>query len=104
MNYLFNPLPHSGIDNIIKAKDEYYYTSDNKRYIDLESGIWCASIGHHHSKINEIINDQLNSLSHISKRVLPSHVDDIAKQLLNIAKMQGKVMFLILEVKQLSFQ
>ncbi len=94
MNYLFNPLPHSGINNIIKAKNEYYYTSDNKRYIDLESGIWCASIGHNHNSINKIIHDQLNSLSHISKRVLPSDIDKIAEKLLNLADMQGKTMFL----------
>ena len=94
MHYLFNPLPHSGINNIIKAKDEFYYTSDGKKYIDLESGIWCASIGHNHNSINKIIHDQLNGLSHISKRVLPSNIDRIAEKLLHLAEMQGKVMFL----------
>jgi len=94
MESLCNPVLHSGIENIVKAKDEYYYTSDGRTFIDLESGIWCASLGHGHDKINHIIKKQLDSLSHISKRVLPSYINLIAEKLLKIAEIDGKVMFL----------
>ena len=33
MESLCNPVLHSGIENIVKAKDEYYYTSDGKTFI-----------------------------------------------------------------------
>ncbi|PLX22535.1 MAG: hypothetical protein C0597_02335, partial [Marinilabiliales bacterium] len=94
MNYLYNPLPHSGIRNIVKAKDEYYYTSDDKKYIDLESGIWCASLGHNHDKINKIIIEHINTLSHIIKRGLPTNLDSVAKKIVGLANIKGKVIFL----------
>lgn len=94
MEFIFNPVLHSGINNIVKAKGEYYYTSDNKVFIDLESGIWCASLGHHHEKINQVIKNQLDSISHISKRALPFEIDDIAQKLLKTCDIDGKIIFL----------
>lgn len=94
MEFLFNPVPHSGINNIVNAKGEYYYDSEGEKYIDLESGIWCTSLGHHHFRVNQVIKNQIGYLSHISKRVLPNDIDLIAKKLLNVAEFDGKVIFL----------
>ena len=92
--YLYNPVLHSGITNIVKSNDSYYYGADGKQYIDLESGIWCASVGHNHPVINQIIKNQLDKLSHISKRVLPSDMDNIAQKILMLAGINGKIIFL----------
>lgn len=94
MESVFNPVPQAGINNIVEAKGMYYYTDDGKKYIDLESGIWCASLGHQHPNVTQVIKKQLDTLIHISKRVLPTSINSVASKLLKISEINGKVMFL----------
>ena len=42
--------------DIVRAQDCYLYDSEGKRYIDLESGVWCTALGHNNERINEVIN------------------------------------------------
>lgn len=94
MKALFNPVPQVGITDIAKAEGSYYYDAKGNKYIDLESGIWCASVGHNHPKVNECIHNQINKISHISKRILPEYMDAIASKLIKLSGINGKVMFL----------
>jgi hypothetical protein len=43
------------LDDIERAEGCYLYDSDGKRYVDLESGVWCTSIGHRHPRILKVI-------------------------------------------------
>ena len=52
------------IPNIVKSKGLYLYDEQGKGYMDLESGVWCTSIGHNNAKINGIIKIQIDSLMH----------------------------------------
>jgi acetylornithine aminotransferase len=33
------------LTDIVRAENCYLYDSQGKRYVDLESGVWCTSIG-----------------------------------------------------------
>lgn len=43
---------------IEKSSGCYQYDSDGKEYIDFESGVWCANLGHSHPGIVSVINEQ----------------------------------------------
>lgn len=35
-----------------------------KQYLDLESGVWCLSLGHSHNRLNQVIKDQVDAIMH----------------------------------------
>ena len=49
---------------IVKSDDCYLYDSDGKRYIDFESGVWCANIGHSNSRIVDLLGAQARRVMH----------------------------------------
>lgn len=49
---------------IIKSKDCYLFDSEGKKYIDFESGVWCANIGHSNKQIIKRINEQIEESIH----------------------------------------
>ncbi|MFB6341968.1 aspartate aminotransferase family protein [Saccharicrinis sp. FJH62] len=49
---------------IVKSKDCYLFDSDGKKYIDFESGVWCANIGHSNTQVIKRINTQIKESIH----------------------------------------
>src|SRR3989339_1648562 len=49
---------------IVRSKDCYVYDSENREYIDFESGDWAANLGHSNSHINSVIKTQIDKLIH----------------------------------------
>lgn len=83
------------IPNIVNSKGVYLFDENGKRYMDLESGVWCTALGHNNSRINGVIKKQVDSLMHAgfcySNRVL----DEAAKSILSITNLdRGKCVFL----------
>ena len=61
MSKVFNSTNHSlEIPDIVRSEGLYVYDGNGKRYMDLESGVWCTSLGHGNSRINEVIRRQLD--------------------------------------------
>ncbi|MEM7550573.1 MAG: aspartate aminotransferase family protein [Bacteroidota bacterium] len=50
---------------IDRAQGVYMYGTDNKRYIDLISGIGVSNVGHRHPKVIEAIQKQLEKYLHL---------------------------------------
>ncbi|MFN2128065.1 MAG: aminotransferase class III-fold pyridoxal phosphate-dependent enzyme [Anaerolineales bacterium] len=83
------------IPNIVKSKDLYLYDDQGKGYMDLESGVWCTSIGHNNAYINRIIKSQLESLMHAGFCYSNKILEKSAKSILNVAGFNnGKSVFL----------
>jgi acetylornithine/N-succinyldiaminopimelate aminotransferase len=82
------------IGTIIRAKDQYYFDVHGKRYIDLESGIWCTSLGHSHDTITDIMKVQLDTHIHSGTMLIPDYIDNIAAKILKKTHIEGKVLFL----------
>ena len=49
---------------LVKSKDCYQYDSEGKEYIDFESGVWCANIGHSNPGILKLIESQIKESIH----------------------------------------
>ena len=67
---------------IVKSKDCYLYDSDNKQYIDFESGDWAANLGHSNSRISDIIKNQADLLIHDGLRFRNRQSEDLSNRLL----------------------
>lgn len=83
------------IPNIIKSKGLYIYDEQGKSYMDLESGVWCTSLGHNNTEINGIIKNQIDSLMHAGFCYSNEILEKSAKLILNLAGFKnGKSVFL----------
>jgi len=83
------------LPNIIKSDAAYLVDDAGKRYLDLESGVWCAALGHNNSAINSAIEKQVQIISHVGFCYSNDIVDDAAASILSIAGLRGgKCVFL----------
>ncbi len=83
------------IPNIVKSEGLYLYDEQGKGYMDLESGVWCTSIGHNNAEINRIIKSQIDSLMHAGFCYSNEILEKSAKSILEIADFNnGKGVFL----------
>jgi acetylornithine/N-succinyldiaminopimelate aminotransferase len=83
------------IPNIVKSEGPYLYDKKGKRYMDLESGVWCTSIGHNNEEINGIIKNQIDSLMHAGFCYSNEILEKSAESILKVAGFNnGKSVFL----------
>ncbi|MCP4177673.1 MAG: aspartate aminotransferase family protein [bacterium] len=83
------------LPNIQKAKGCYIYDSDGKKYLDLESGIWCTSLGHSHSKVNNTIKEQIDIITHSGYCYSHKTVQDASEKILKLIGLyEGKCVYL----------
>ena len=82
-------------DNIVKAENCYLYDSRGKKYLDLESGVWCISVGHGHKRLLRIIAEQSVRIMHTGFQYSSNIVEQSAEEILNLFDYQGgKCVFL----------
>jgi len=83
------------IQNIVKSEGLYLYDEQGKGYMDLESGVWCTSLGHNNAEINRIIKNQIDSLMHAGFCYSNEILEESAKSVLKVAGFDsGKGVFL----------
>lgn len=81
--------------DIIRGENYYLYDSNDKRYADFESGIWCVAVGHQNSRVNEKIIDQIGKVMHLGYRFTNHLAEDAAIILLDVvSEKDGKCVFL----------
>ena len=81
--------------NIVSADDCFVISESGKKYVDFESGVWAASVGHNNKRVNSAIVKQLNSVSHTGYRYTSKIVDEAAEKVLNLLGFtDGKCVFL----------
>ncbi|KJS73537.1 MAG: hypothetical protein JL56_10535 [Desulfotomaculum sp. BICA1-6] len=83
------------IEDIVRAQGSYLYDSDDRRYIDFESGVWCTPLGHSHPVINQTVKAQLDRISHTGYCYAHPATKEAAKEILNVTGLPGgKCVFL----------
>jgi len=83
------------IRNILDSNGVYLFDAQGKRYMDLESGIWCTSLGHKNVRINNVIKKQLDSIMHAGFCYSSEIVDNAAKSILSVSGLEnGRCVFL----------
>jgi len=74
---------------IVKSENCYVYDSDNKRYIDFESGDWSSNLGHSNPIINERIKQQVDKLIHDGLRFRNNESEQLSIKLLDKLGLAG---------------
>lgn len=83
------------LKDINKAEGCYLYNTIGQKYIDLESGVWCLSLGHSHPRVNKALENQIHNISHTGFCYSSTIVEETAKEILNVTGlMDGKCVFL----------
>lgn len=96
MEHIYSCTGHElKIPNVIKSEGLYLYDEKGNRYMDLESGVWCTSLGHNNAEINSVIRNQLDILMHAGFCYSNEIVEKSAESILNVAGFDnGKTVFL----------
>ena len=96
MKNVYNCTGHElKIPNIVDSQGVYLFDENRKRYMDLESGVWCTALGHKNERINGIIKKQIDSIMHIGFCYSNEIVDEAANSILSITNFEeGKCVFL----------
>ena len=83
------------IPNIVDSQGVYLFDDKGKCYMDLESGVWCISIGHKNEQINKAITKQVGSLMHAGFCYSSQILEESSKSILDITNIiHGKCVFL----------
>lgn len=81
--------------NIVQAENCTLFDADGNKYLDLESGVWCTSVGHCHPRITKIISDQSGKMIHTGYCYLNPIIESTARKILKITGIEaGKCVFL----------
>jgi acetylornithine/N-succinyldiaminopimelate aminotransferase len=83
------------LPDIVNGEACYLYDSQGRKYLDLESGIWCLPLGHCHLQINDAIRDQAGILAHSGYCYANPVMEEASSAVLDILNMpDGKCVFL----------
>lgn len=83
------------LTNIVRAENCYLYDAEGKRYVDLESGVWCTSIGHGNSRILRTITEQSAQIAHTGFGYSSEIVEKAALEILSLLGFKnGRCVFL----------
>jgi acetylornithine aminotransferase len=83
------------LPDIVSGEGCYLYDLDGRKYLDLESGIWCLPLGHCHPQINDAMRTQADILMHSGYCYANPAMEQAAGAVLDILNMpDGKCVFL----------
>lgn len=96
MSNIYNCTGHNlEIEDIIDSDGIYLIDDKGKRYMDLESGVWCTSLGHKHIKINTLIKKQIDSVMHAGYCYSSDVLQEAAESVLSVTEFdEGQCVFL----------
>jgi acetylornithine aminotransferase len=81
--------------DIIRAENCILYDSQGNDYLDMESGVWCASVGHCNPRVLSAINSQASEIIHTGYCYLNPIVKAACEKILAVTDLKnGKALFL----------
>lgn len=81
--------------DIVGGDGAWLVDGKGKRYLDLESGVWCTPLGHGDARVNAAIARQAGAIAHAGFCYSSAIVEEAAAAVLSIAGLAGgKCVFL----------
>ncbi|MCM2302739.1 MAG: aminotransferase class III-fold pyridoxal phosphate-dependent enzyme, partial [Flavobacteriaceae bacterium] len=77
------------IPNIIKATNCELVDSNGNKYKDLESGVWCTSVGHGNPRVKQTMLEQINKITHTGFVYSNPIIETSASKVLKITGLNG---------------
>ncbi len=95
LSYIWYPGHELLLKDIVRAENCYLYDSQERRYTDLESGVWCTALGHGNPRILRAIAEQSARIAHTGFGYSSEVVEEAAREILSLLGFQdGKCVFL----------
>jgi len=96
MNNILHCIGHELLyKNMVHAKNCLLYDADGNEYLDMESGVWCTSVGHTNPSVVNVLNRQASEMMHTGYCYLHPVVEQAAGKILDITGLKnGKALFL----------
>lgn len=73
------------LDGIVRADGSSVFDRSGRRYVDLESGVWCATLGHGHPRVVAVLREQAARFLHAgycyTEPVVPAAAEEILQAL-----------------------
>ena len=83
------------LTDIVRAENCHLYDSSGKKYVDLESGVWCMSLGQGNARIRRVIAQQGAQIGHTGFNYSCPVVEETAREILALLGFDdGKCVFL----------
>jgi len=77
------------LPNIVGSAGAWLFDGGGKRYLDLESGVWCTPLGHNDARVNAAIARQIESIAHAGFCFSNEVVEEAAQSVLSITGFEG---------------
>jgi len=77
------------LDTIVRAENAHVFDATGKRYVDLESGVWCTSIGHGHPRVQKVLVEQAATFAHAGFNYTGEVVAEAAREILALLGLEG---------------
>ena len=82
-------------EDIVRADNCILYDTKGNDYLDMESGVWCTSIGHCHSNVVDALCRQASEIMHTGYCYLNPVIETVSDKILQITGLKnGKALFL----------
>lgn len=75
--------------NVVKTEGCTFYDKSGKSYVDFESGIWCANIGHTHPSVIEVLQNQSRQAVHMHSLLSNDSSEVLAEKLTSICQLEN---------------
>jgi len=83
------------LPDIVRAENCYLYDSKDKKYVDLESGVWCIPLGHNHPRVIQALTEQSARIAHTGFNYSSAVVEETAREIISLLKFDdGACVFL----------
>lgn len=81
--------------DFVRGENCTLYDAQGRRFVDLESGIWCTVLGHNHPATTQAMHRQIDQLIHLGMRCPNQQAEKAAIALLEVLGIKsGKCTFL----------
>jgi acetylornithine/N-succinyldiaminopimelate aminotransferase len=77
------------LHDIVRAENCHLYDSSGTRYVDLESGVWCTSIGHGNPRIKQVMEEQYSQYGHSGFNYSGGVVEEAADGIMALTGCEG---------------
>ena len=77
------------LPDIVRAENCSLFDASGKRYVDLEAGVWCTSIGHNSPAVLLALAERMTSLGHAGFNYSSPVVDEAAGAVQNLLGHEG---------------
>jgi len=77
------------LPDIVRTENCSLYDSKGRRYVDLESGVWCTSIGHGHPRIVKVMQQQASAFAHGGFNYTSTLIAEVADEILRLLGLKG---------------